>query len=156
MYTCRSGLGRVRCSVCGSAAKGRTIRDRRCGSCVRRMEMKRKGVRERDGFGEETVKKTEIERVFQRANGRKWWDGWEWREERETVRHRHGNRWSCGWLLLWSAESAHTQNIARARCGKNKNKANIYFVCPLLISWQRFFIFIIFEYRKWWSFSNYS
>lgn len=48
------------------------------------------------------------------------------KRERETVRYRHGNRWSCGWLLLWSAESAHTQNIARARCGKNKNKANIF------------------------------
>lgn len=47
MYTCRSGLGRVRCSVCGSAAKGRTIRDRRRGSCVRRMEKERKGVRGR-------------------------------------------------------------------------------------------------------------
>jgi len=64
MYTCRSGLGRVRCSVCGSAAKGRTIRDRRRGSCMRRMEMERKWVGERWIWGGDSEK--DGEREFRR------------------------------------------------------------------------------------------
>lgn len=109
MYTCRNGLGHVHCSVCGSAAKGRTIRDHR-GSCER--EVGRREKEERKINGEETVK-----RVRDLEGERE-----EVREKRGEMREREreGDGTLSPWqpMVVWLAvlvrgERAHTKYCAR-------------------------------------------